>query len=136
MITALIDLLGAYYQAGNFAQVATVARSMLSAIPGDLVALQFLGLAYYRSGRIDDARQVFQQVAQQLDQGEPGQIAGSSELASDITYREATRPGSGLADGWYRIGKLLKGWRLTKPATLAFRAAMAARGGARLKTPT
>ncbi|HEY6897428.1 MAG TPA: bacterial transcriptional activator domain-containing protein [Rhodocyclaceae bacterium] len=135
MITALIDLLGAYYQAGDFAQVATVARGMLSAIPGDLVALQFLGLAYYRSGRIDDARQVFRQVAQQLDQTDPGPVVGSSELASDISYREATRPGSGLADGWYRIGKLLKGWRFTKPAALAFRAAMAARGTSPVKTP-
>ncbi len=45
MITALIDLMGACHQAGNLSQMEAIARSILAAIPEDMVALQFLGLA-------------------------------------------------------------------------------------------
>ncbi len=45
MILALVDYLGAFYQASNLGQVEAIARTMLAAISDDLVALQFLGLA-------------------------------------------------------------------------------------------
>ena len=59
MISAMVDLLAGCYQAGNLDQMEAIARSLLAAIPEDTVALQFLGLALYLGGRLDDARQVF-----------------------------------------------------------------------------
>ena len=61
MITALIDLMGACFQAGNPGQMATVARSILASIPGDVVALHFLGFAFYQMGHTEAARRVFSQ---------------------------------------------------------------------------
>ncbi|TMQ76415.1 hypothetical protein [Candidatus Accumulibacter phosphatis] len=46
MIDALFDLLGTFYQSGNFEQAEWIARSILQAIPDDIVSLQFLGLLY------------------------------------------------------------------------------------------
>jgi hypothetical protein len=39
MIDALFDLLGTFYQSGEFAQAEWMARSILQAIPDDLVSL-------------------------------------------------------------------------------------------------
>ena len=44
MINALFDLLGTFYQSGEFAQAEWMARSILQASPDDLVSLQLLGL--------------------------------------------------------------------------------------------
>jgi tetratricopeptide (TPR) repeat protein len=59
MIDALFDLLGTFYQSGNFEQAEWIARSILQAIPDDIVSLQFLGLLYYRTRRRAQAVQVF-----------------------------------------------------------------------------
>jgi hypothetical protein len=51
MINALFDLLGMFYQSGDFVQAEWMARSVLLAIPDDIVSLQLLGLVYYRTER-------------------------------------------------------------------------------------
>jgi tetratricopeptide (TPR) repeat protein len=128
MIYALIDHLAMYYQAGNLPQMVAYARNILSAIPEDIVALQFLGLALYQMGRHDDARRTFQQVAAKLEQPERRDDTPLCEPAHHAMFRAATRAHSGLADGWYRIGQLMTKFGLHQPATQAFAAALAASG--------
>lgn len=130
MISALIDLLGQFYQIGDVPQMETIARSMLASIPDDLVALQFLGLALYQMGRLDSARRVFSRVADKFEK-QPSSafpVATVIEPASNASYREATRPGSMLAEGWYRIGLALNRFGFDKSAIHAFQAAITARG--------
>lgn len=45
MTLALIDLLAIFYQNGNLERMEVIARSMLAAVPNDMVALQFLALS-------------------------------------------------------------------------------------------
>ena len=127
MIATLVELLGVFYHNGNFPQLETVARSMLSAIPNNIVALQFLGLALYQMGRIDEAKRVFHRVAAETETAPVADGLAASEPASVTAYREATRPGSGLAEGWYRIAKVTKLLGFKKAALRAFQAALKAR---------
>lgn len=127
MITALIDLLGACYQAGNPDQMEAIARSMLAAIPDDLVALQFLGLALYQMGREDDARQVFGDVEDKPPQAE-GRYPTTGELAVVTSYREALRPAAGLAEAWRRIAAVAARYGFRRTARRAYEAARASAG--------
>lgn len=128
MIAALVDYLAVFSQAGDLAQLEVIARSMLSAIPEDLVALQFLGLALYQMGRTDEARAVFARVPASLDQHERWDGTGVCEPAAVETFRAATHAHSGLAEGWHRIALILIKFGLNKPAIRALEAASAARG--------
>lgn len=102
----MIDLLADFYQSGNFAQMETIARSLLTAIPDDMVALQFLGLSLYLMGRRDSAHRAFRRAAGHAARTThtaastataPG--ATTIEVAAAISYREATKPGTALAEG-------------------------------------
>jgi tetratricopeptide (TPR) repeat protein len=135
MITALIDLLGTFYQAGNPGQMAVIARSMLATIPDDLVALQFLGLALYQLGRIDAAHRVFRRVADRFDSDPQSGLSTTLESAAVTNYREATQPASGLAEAWYRIGSILSRFGFHNAAEQAFRAWRTARGRMSLPPP-
>lgn len=128
MITALIDLMGAYYQAGNLPQMAAIARSLLAAVPNDLVALQFLGLALLRMGRIEAARQIFATVAGRLGQTPMARWLTTGELATATIYREAISPASGLAEAWLQIAHALRGFGFRHAASQADRASLASRG--------
>jgi tetratricopeptide (TPR) repeat protein len=128
MITALVDYLAMFYQSGNLDQVEVIARSMLAAIPDDMVALQFLGLALHEKGRTDVAYRILKRVALRLDRQVGGTESNTYEPASVVSYREATRAHSGLADGWYRIAVLLARFGFHRSASQAFEAAAAARG--------
>jgi predicted Zn-dependent protease len=128
VIPALVDYLALFYQQGNLTQVEVIARSMLAAIPDDIVALEFLALAIYQMGRTDDAHRAFTRIAARADQRETLQDSTACELASSATFRAATRADSGLADGWSRIAQILNKLGFQKPATRAFEAASASRG--------
>lgn len=132
MITALIDLMGTFYQAGNPGQMAVIARSMLATIPGDLVALQFLGLALYQLGQTEAAHRIFRRVAEKAEAQAQADSPTTVESATATNYREATRPASGLADAWYVIGAILSRYGFRKAAERAFQASRAARGRATL----
>lgn len=128
MIAALVDCLATFYQTGDLAQMEMIARSMLAAIPDDLVALQFLGLALYQGGHMDGAYRLFKRAADSVGHlPEPGGVT-DCESASSVSYREATRAHSGLADGWYRIALAMRNFGLHQPASRAFAAAAQARG--------
>jgi hypothetical protein len=128
MITALIDLMGAYYQAGNLPQMAVIARSILAAIPNDLVALQFLGLALYQMGRIDAARRVFSAVCVRMDKPQPNDLVTTGESAAATIYREARAPASGLGDAWQQIAHAMRSLGFRNAATRAYETSLAARG--------
>ena len=129
MIDALFDLLGQFYQNGDLAQAEWIARSILQAIPDDLISLQFLGLVYYRTERRDEAMQAFDTA--NADRSALVQAAGTEAhlLASAQCLRAASGRGSTLAGAWYDLGLLL--FRLGRyPQALgALRAALSARPG-------
>lgn len=107
MIPALVDLLAIYHQNGNMAQMEVIARSLLAAIPDDLVGLQFLGLALYRRGREAEALLLFRRAVAM----EPALLASAdspaNQTAALATYREATRPGAPLSGAWKQLKQLL-----------------------------
>jgi hypothetical protein len=121
MISTLVDLLGAYYSAGDFIGLEVIASSMLATIPDDLVGLLFLALALHFTGRSKEARNLFGQTGsidfEALDQAETRII----EPANAATYREAIRPGAHLADGWLQIAQLLGSYGFTRQAEGALR---------------
>ncbi|HTY99727.1 MAG TPA: hypothetical protein VMB75_07825 [Rhodocyclaceae bacterium] len=130
MISALLELLGGYYQAGNLNQVEAIARCMLNAIPDDLVALQFLALALHQRGRIKDAYMLLRKVADK-SRASP-RYPSTGEPAATACYREATRFGSRLADGWYQIARLLSHYGFKEQAARALKSAQAATTDRRL----
>lgn len=131
MISTLIGSLAMFFQAGDLAQVEIVARSILSSIPEDLVALQFLGLALYQMGRTREAQEVFAKVPASLEQHEQWNGSGICRPAEAETFRVATQANSGLTEGWNRIAHLLTMFGFPKPASRALAAASAARGSGR-----
>jgi hypothetical protein len=133
VITALVGCLAMFCQAGDMRQLELVARNMLAAIPDDIVALQFLGLALYGMGRIDDSYRAFKRVAAQQDRPEAA-AGGVCETAAAAILRTATQAHSGLAEGWYRIAILMADFGLHKPARRALSSALAAHGSAGLKS--
>lgn len=129
MIPALVDFLATYYQAGNLDQVEAIARSMLAAIPDDTVSLQFLGLALYQTGRINDAYQAFKQAAARLRDPLAAKPAGvTCESAASVSMRMATRPHSGLAAGWWQIARIMNGYGFRSAAHRACNAALRSQG--------
>lgn len=113
MIHTLINLLGSFYESNDLSRAETIARSIHTAIPEDQVSLKFLGIVYYRTGRIKDAIRLFDQVecrqdaalvaeAQRPPSGSPG--VGSAVLACSL---EARRRVPYLAQAWQDLGKAL-----------------------------
>jgi tetratricopeptide (TPR) repeat protein len=132
MIRTLVDLLGNFYARNDFANFEAIARSLLEAIPNDQVSLQFLGLAYYRTGRINDALQVFDRLVRRR-QPDPGAPAESAEAglalddsAAAVCYQEATRDRPDLARAWYDVGTTLVELGKVEQALPAFRSALTA----------
>jgi Lhr-like helicase len=126
MIDALLDLLATYYQAGDLRQVEVIARSMLHAMPDDVVAMQFLALALHRRGQVADAYRYFRKAAEQQECPDEDRCQSTGELAAAACYRSATRFGSRLAKGWRQIAKLMAHYGFRRSAAQALRSALAA----------
>lgn len=128
MINSLLELLGAFYQSGNLGQMELMARNLLHTIPGDIVALQFLGLALHQMGRTRDAYAVFRKAAA-LDRISVLRARGTGaiESASVALYRAATRPGSRLAEAWSQLGHVVAQYGFRDLAGRAMRAAQRTR---------
>jgi len=102
MISTLIHLLGRSYESNDFAKAETIAHSIHKAVPGDEVSLKFLGLVYYRTGRIKDAMQLFDRVHRRQS-ARPEKIeTGASAVAA--VSQEATRRFPYLAQAWHELG--------------------------------
>lgn len=128
MISALIEFLAAYYQQGNVTGVMMVARNILDVIPDDIVAIQFLALALLQLGRREAAITLFHKAAGILNRKPLETKTSVCELASSTSYREATRPDTGLGEGWQRLGIVLHEFgfhRLAERARCASRQALA-----------
>lgn len=131
MISTLVDLFRSFYANNDLPNAEAIARSIHSTVPGDPISLQFLGLAYYRSGRILDAvrifdkilpKQVFPKRKAALGQAKTNRpatpnVRGGSAAAA--FYREVTRTDPELAQVWYDLGTTLvdlKKYELAVPA--------------------
>jgi tetratricopeptide (TPR) repeat protein len=128
MITALIDLMGAYYQAGNPGQMEVIARTILATIPEDLVALHFLGLALYQMGRIESAREVFNRICARSTRDRRNKRATTGEMATTTLRREARTPASGLSEAWQHIAQAMRSLGFRGPASRAYQTSLAAKG--------
>ena len=126
MIDALFDLLGTFYQSGNFEQAEWIARSILLAIPDDIVSLQFLGLLYHRTRRRAQAVQVFAAAAGEVPASATPELVDRSLQASAQCRRAASSRGSTLAGAWYDLGRLLLRLGHRQQAVEALQAAVAA----------
>ena len=132
MISTLVELLGNFYARNDFTNFEAIARSLLVAIPNDVVALQFLGLAYYRTGRVEDAIVLFDQAAGRTPatgstaRGAGRAVTADAGSAAALCYEEATRPSAPLGKAWYDVGTTLLALGRLKLATAAFRSALSA----------
>lgn len=132
MIRTLVDLLGNFYASNDFTNFEAIARSIQSTIPNDPVSLQFLGLVYYRTGRIKDAIHVFDKLVRwrkQTPEAEAKKTASDlppGDYAAVACYEAATQPSSKLAKAWYDLGTVLLDLRKFRQAIPAFRSALIA----------
>lgn len=130
MICTLVDLLGNFYACNDLINFEAMARSLHTAIPGDQVSLQFLGLAYYRTGRIADAKSLFDKF-RPCGRVADGAVSGSVQSAEDdpatlACYREATRHRPYIAKAWCDLGMVLIELGRVEQAISAFRNALKA----------
>lgn len=119
------------FETDNLTQAEAIARSLLAAIPDDVVATSILGLICYRTGRLPEAMRFFSLADRCASQsvGKPGDAAVPGGPASGECLLEATRPGSNLARGWYDLGLILARHGRYRQAANALAAAVAARPG-------
>lgn len=127
MIDALFDLLGSFYQSGDLQHAEWVARSILQAIPDDVISLQFLGLVYHRTERRAEALRAFQVADIDAGRAAPAVAEEAQLLASAQCLRAASVEGSTLAGAWYDLGLLLFRLGRYRQALDALQAALAAR---------
>lgn len=110
MIDALVELLGKYYANNDLNNVETIARSILAAVPDDQVSLQFIGLVYYRSGKVDDAVRLFDRIGMRQKPASDGLAVPNTgriarrDHAATACYEAATRPNPDLAQAWHDLG--------------------------------
>lgn len=132
MIRTLIDLLGNFYASNDFTNFEAIARSIQSSIPNDQVSLQFLGLVYYRTGRIKDAIHVFEKLVRwrkpfsDAERKTAGSDLPQGDYAAAACYQAATRQSPKLAQAWFDLGTTLLDLRKYKQAIPAFRSALIA----------
>ncbi len=110
MIHTLINLLASFYESNDMRQVETIARSLHTAIPGDQVSLKFLGIVYYRTGRIKDAIRLFDfiQCRHAGPKSEGQGVSGSVDSAVAACSQEARRRVPYLAQAWLELGCALQ----------------------------
>jgi len=132
MISTLLDLLGKFYANNDLTNFEAIARSIHAAVPGDPVSLQFIGLVYYRTGRVKEAISVFKKVMHRLKPaGKAARRTTDSTLshgdsAAAACYREATSNRPELAKAWYDLGMALLDLREYEQAIPPFRSALLA----------
>lgn len=110
MINTLVNLLGGFYESNDFVKVETIAHTIHTAVPEDQVSLKFLGLAYYRTGRIKDAMRLFDRVQGRQDANRkiaPASIETGNSAVLAVA-EEATRRVPYLAQAWRELGIALQ----------------------------
>jgi len=125
MISTLIHLLGGFYESNDFAKAEAIAYNIHSAIPDDQVSLKFLGLVYYRTGRIKDAISLFDRVQskQVASLGTvPARMTTDSSAVVAVS-EEATRRVPYLAQAWRDLGSALMKLRNSERAPQSLQSA-------------
>lgn len=134
MISTLVELLGNFYANNDFSHFETIARTIHAAVPDDPVSLQFLGLVFYRTGRVSEAISVFDQVQGQgvAFAGMPAKVSAdkvdeaAGRPCAAVCYQEATKRNPFLAKVWYDLGAVLMQLKKSELAIPAFRSYIAA----------
>lgn len=104
MISIMLDFLATYHQQGDANGMFSAAQALLNAIPDDLVALQFMGLALFWMGHKERALALFGKAATVLQRTPEPVPAHVCERAASITLQEAARPE--LAGAWQQIANM------------------------------
>ena len=107
MISTLINLLGSFYESKEFSKAETIAHNIHTAIPRDQVSLKFLGLVYYRTGRINEAMRLFDQLERNPNCALATQETSPLDSAAVACAREATLRVPYLAQAWRDLGNAL-----------------------------
>lgn len=123
MIRTLVDLLGTFYASNDLSNFEVIARSIYSSVPGETVSLQFLGLAYQRTGRINDAINLFNKAVRQPKPLAP-LIPEIQNINVDTSFAEATKNNSNLAQVLYDLGTALQNTGNNEEAIRAFQIAI------------
>ena len=104
MISGLMDLLNTCYECGDFALMEIVAKTVQHAIPGEIVSLHFLGLAYLKTGRPRNALSLFKKLRERtpvekavVDRTDNSVALPDTHTAAAGCYLEATTLNPGLA---------------------------------------
>ena len=131
MIGTLVDLLANFYARNEYVNFEAIARGLLNAIPNDQVSLQFLGLVYYRTGRIKDAIRIFDKAIRRRKPAKAEAESSDGHLtqgdyAAAACYQEATRHIPELAQAWFDLGTTLLELGKYEQAIPAFRSALLA----------
>ena len=108
MISALMDLLNTCYECGDYVLMEVVAHTVQHTIPDDIVSLHFLGLAYLRTGRKQDALALFRRLRKRSScelmlNGTPldENAASATPTAATGCYLEATALNPHLTKAWH-----------------------------------
>lgn len=131
MISTLVDLLANFYAKNDFTNFEAIARSLLNTVPNDQVSLQFLGLVYYRTGRVKDAIRTFNKVILRRKPAKADPVTANGKLphgdnAAAACYQEATRHSPVLARTWFDLGTTLLELGKYEQAIPAFRSSLMA----------
>ena len=132
MIHTLINLLAGFYENNELAKAETIARSIHTAVPGDQVSLKFLGIVYYRTGRIKDAIRLFdliqcrQKAGAVADTRAALATPGVVDSAAAAISQEAGQRVPYLAQAWQDLGNALQKIRKFDCATLSMQGALPA----------
>jgi tetratricopeptide (TPR) repeat protein len=133
MIRTMMDMLSTYYQNGDWINVEAITRAILAAVPDDHVSLQFLGLVYYKTGRVGDAVRIFNRLVNRDERASELKLKRGKRYLSrgDYTaaaacYEEATRLDPKLATAWHDLGTTLIELGQHQQAVSAFRSALIA----------
>lgn len=132
MIHTLINLLAGFYESNDLSKAETMARSIHTAIPGDQVSLKFLGIVYYRTGRIKDAIRLFDQIQCRQKAVSASATAGAETPSQEVDSaaaafsQEARRRVPYLAQAWQELGCALQKTRKFDCATPSVNGALPA----------
>lgn len=129
MIRTLLELLGNFYASNDLTNFEAIARNIHSAVPGDLVSLQFLGLAYYRTGRIADAIRIFDKATHRKKSARAHQTENPAieQPVKEHAVTHSCLESPDLAQVWFDLGTALQELGKHGQAIAAFQTAIASR---------
>ena len=129
MIPALMELMNTCYHCGDFDQLGAVARTLLNAVPDDIVSAHFLALAYIKTGRPRDASSLFERLRRRMQtlSRRPRSERGAVQPAREVCLSVATERDPEYASTWLSLALDLEQAGRGHEAIAMLRLAVAAR---------